>query len=532
MATKKTRTTTSSKKSLAHVAKKAKRKEATMQPHLIVEARAGTGKTTTLVEGLNIIRGNGTELTPSPQQDKVWTAMKKGPKPRSVLFCSFNKSIAEELADRVPEGCDAKTLHSHGYGAVKNEFGRLKRPNKFRTENIISEIKGKDIRELKKDNHQKIKSTADLVNLCKMNLVNGDDLEELSNLASHYDVETNGDEDEIFEMIPVILDKARDVEAHRYIDFADMIWLPVVLDLYIPKYDLLLVDEAQDLNPCQQELAMRTGKRLILCGDPKQAIYGFAGADTESMNRMEERLSDTDRGCKRLPLTVTRRCGRAIVQEANKVVSDFSYHEDNSEGMVDFCSMEDGNGNDYTASISQSDMVLCRVNAPLVSECFRLIKLNKRANIRGRNIGEGLIKLVKKLDADGVPDLVGKLDDWYHRESMKEGAKVNPSDTKLIALQDKKDCITHFLDSDGVETIDDLTTKIDYMFQDKREEGVIMFSSIHKAKGLEADNVYLIKTEKANIPHPMAKSAWAQEQEYNLLYVAITRAKNRLTYVS
>ena len=66
---------------------------------------------------------------------------------------------------------------------------------------------------------------------------------------------------------------------------------------------------------------------------------------------------------------------------------------------------------------------------------------------------------------------------------------------------------------------------------DGETDGVLL-SSIHKAKGLEADRVFLIEPEGAPVPHPMAKQDWEIEQEWNLRYVAITRAKKELIYVS
>ena len=54
-------------------------------------------------------------------------------------------------------------------------------------------------------------------------------------------------------------------------------------------------------------------------------------------------------------------------------------------------------------------------------------------------------------------------------------------------------------------------------------------STIHKAKGLEKDNIWILRPEL--MPHPMAKSAADKQQEINLCYVAITRAKKTLNYV-
>lgn len=508
-------------------------------PHLIVEARAGTGKTTTLVEGLKRVKGIQSTLTPSPQQAAVWDAMAlSAGKAQTVAFVAFNKSIAEELKTRVPAGCEASTMHSMGFKAVTRRFeGTRLKVNGYRVQDLISDLLGRDIRELRKYKMEMVSATEKLVGLCKMNLLEGT-ADELAELAAFYSVELNGSSSEVFGLVPRVLDRCKDVLRDGCLDFDDMIWLPVVLDLPVQKYDLLLVDEAQDLNRCQQQLALKAGRRLVLCGDPKQAIYGFAGADAESMPRMQQILSETERGCTHLPLTVTRRCGKAIVKEAQKIVPDFEAFEANPEGKISQMKMSgkrvnnvpQPDGADYTQSVVAGDFLLCRVNAPLVQQCFRFIKEGRKANIQGRDIGQGLISTVKKTKAETVEELTGKLSDWLHVETQKENAKRNPSEQRLITLQDRYDCLMCFVE--GATTVDAVIRKIEDVFTDSKTGDFIRLSPIHKSKGLEARRVFLLEPEGATVPHPMAKSQWAKEQEWNLRYVAITRAIEELVYVS
>jgi superfamily I DNA/RNA helicase len=61
-----------------------------------------------------------------------------------------------------------------------------------------------------------------------------------------------------------------------------------------------------------------------------------------------------------------------------------------------------------------------------------------------------------------------------------------------------------------------------------KPEGTLL-SSIHRAKGLEAKRVFILRSDL--LPHPMAKSEWAKGQEKNLSYVAKTRAIETLVYV-
>lgn len=528
-------------------------------PHLIVSALAGTGKTTTLVAGVRKVLGLPVSITPSPQQAKVWEAMEESKgKVQTICFTAFNKAIKEELEKRLPPGSVASTMHSLGNQAVSKTFGRVNLES-FRVQNIISEILERDIREIRKQNPVLIKATEDLVALCKQNLVGyserydtisgraQDEWEaDLDKLASHYEVELNGSREKVYDLVPKVLERCMDVKRDGCMDFNDMIWLPVVLNLPCFQYDILLWDEAQDGNKCQQKLAMKSGKRLILCGDVNQAIYGFAGADSESLPNMERILGETERGCKVLPLTVTRRCGKAIVEEAKKIVPGFEAHESNGPGKISHraydgvpfataATHDDGtrSGTEvhqtgYRYSVQSGDMILCRVNAPLVSQCFRFLKEGRKAVIQGRDIGQGLIRAIEKLHATGIPDLMSKITEWAYREAEKESAKRNPSDQKLIAIQDRRECLLTFCED--AKSVMAVTDKISSVFTDNSQDA-IRLSSIHRSKGLEAKRVFLLEPVGATVPHPMAKSAWQRRQELNLRYVAITRAIEELVYV-
>lgn len=531
----------------------------TVAPHLVITARAGTGKTTTLIEGLKAIQGETSEFTPSYQQAAIWEEMKKTSSDASACFVAFNKSIATELQDRVPEGVSAMTMHSMGCKSLRGQFPNSKF-NKWKTCNIIEHLTDQSSREIRKKCPEIIIATQKLVDLVRMNL-SDTDKDTLIKLAVHYDIDSNGSANKVLELVPQVVEERKDVTRWGY-DFADMIWIPVALDLPVTKYDLLLVDEAQDLNKCQQELAIKAGRRLIFCGDDRQAIYGFCGADSKSLTTLEQQLSSTDFGCVTLPLTVTRRCGKAIVAEAKKIVSDFEVHESNGEGAVKYAHFygkdttpdfdhgkNEGTIDDlplakrpYRPQVSEGDMILCRVNAPLVSECFKFLREGRKATIQGRNVAEGLTNTIKKLMSPtgkakdfsdmycSVLDLEVNLDAWKNREFDRENTKKNPNEDKLIRIQDKNNCLICFCEES--KTVGDVLKKIEEIFTDNKDNPGIKLSSIHKAKGLEAKRVFLIEPKGATVPHPMAKSDWQKDQEWNLRYVAITRAIEEIVFVS
>ncbi len=530
-------------------------------PHLVIIARAGTGKTTTNIEGIKYLKDLPVSVTPSPQQQAIWDSIAKSRGIAHTICCvAFNEPIAIELQRRVPPGCNAMTMHSMGFKAVARHFDLSgdNVVNQYRVQDIIAELLGRSIHEIRRRDSDLLKATEKLVSLCKMNLIlsSTNSLstfnEQLSRLAAHYDVDLNGQTDRIFDLVPRVLERCKDVTKDGCVDFADRIWLPIALDLNIFCYDLLLVDEAQDLNRCQQALALKAGRRLILCGDDRQAIYGWTGADSDSIPRMMKQLSLTDQGCEYLHLTVTRRCGKAIVREAQKIVPDFEAHESCCEGLVLLRQFEGSEEKtSYHRDVKDGDMILCRCNAPLVSECFKFLRQGRKANIQGRDVGQGLISTIRKLMKGPGPaigsgpqsppvshayssfeivDLLDRLCNWLHLETRKEHAKRNPSESHLIALQDKHDCIECF--TEGNTTVSQVIAAIEVIFTDDKDSTGIRLSSVHKAKGLEAKRVFILQPKGAEMPHKMAKSKWQIEQEWNCLYIAITRAIEELIYVS
>jgi len=529
---------------------------ATGVSNLVVKARAGTGKTTTLVQGVKgIVGGNPRELItdngpviiePMDQQALVWEEMAAGGKPRFMAFVAFNKSIATELKKRVPTECDASTMHGMGFKACLKRFNLMKgnEVHEHRVSDIIGEILGREPKDVRKDKPVVMSATQMLTSLVKSNLIDlkANAADALDTLASHYDVELRDDSrdysGEIFDLVPKVIERCLDVQRDGCIDFDDMMWLPVALNLPLFRYDLLMVDEAQDLNKCQQAFARRAGKRLILVGDDCQAIYGFAGADSESLPRMTALLGETAEGVKELPLTVTRRCGKKIVAEANKIVPDFQAWKDNPDGIVrnaryappdGYSGMSAKAQETYHGNVNYGDMVLCRLNAPLVNQCFKFIKEGRKAVIQGKNVGQGLISTLTKMNAVDLPELVNKLDNWRKNELLKENARRNPSESRLAGIQDKFDCLMCFTENaDGIPAV---IRKIESVFTDIAGEG-IRLSSIHKAKGLEAERVFFLRPKGAECPSPFAKSAWQGKQEKNLTYVAMTRAIKELIYVS
>lgn len=505
---------------LAEQAAKVAKNDEGLGSHLLINARAGTGKTFSVIEGVKRILGTPSNVVGSAQQETIWEAMEEGSKPGSICFVSFNRAIAQELAKRVPIGSESSTLHAFGRSICQKAYKLGKDDVKgYKTELLLEDYLGVDIWDYRKKNSLFVNAVSRLVSLCKLTLTEPDE-ESLLGLAARYEVDLDKPQ-KIFETVPVILEKAQ--TKTDLIDFDDMLWLPIVNNLLQkPIYDLLLVDESQDLNPCQQQFVLKAGKRLVLVGDPKQAIYGFAGADTRSMERMKETLAETPRGVKEFPLTKTRRCGKAIVELAKTLVPDFEAYIKNPPGEIKTIL-----DSEITDNLRDTDMVVCRMNGPLIQLAFKLLKQERKVTIQGRDFGDNLVKFIKGLNAESVVDLVAKVESFTQREVEKQNRRKFPSENAIIALTDRQETIICL--TEGAISVQDILNKIDKIFSDASGEG-IKLSSIHKSKGLEARRVFIISPEM--LPHPMAKSAESKEQELNLKYVAITRAIYELIWVT
>lgn len=282
----------------------------------------------------------------------------------------------------------------------------------------------------------------------------------------------------------------------------------------------VLVHNCQDLNRVQFELIKKIcnkNTRVILVGDKKQAIYGFRGADSNSMNNLKEYFK-----AKEFPLSISYRCPKAVVKLAQEIVDDIECSPTAKNGVVE--NIEQNKINDLA---EDGNLILCRTNAPLVQVCFSLIRDGKKATIMGRDIGKNLIKIIDKYTVVNLNDLNSRILNLrsLHFEKLdmiEQGKYDKKRKNSLIAQVDACDTILAL--SENVETIDELKHSINRIFTNDRQG--IVCSTVHKAKGLEANIVFIIKYEL--MPHPMATEDEEVEQEMNIKYVAITRAKETL----
>jgi superfamily I DNA/RNA helicase len=459
--------------------------------NLVVVARAGTGKTTTIIEGIN-----------------------RAPE-TNILLCAFNKRIAEELTNRISNpNAKAQTLHSIGFAAVRRYWSGLRVcSNGERADGLAEKVCGIKTPDVVKRLVSKLHSKAREINPHARNVGDITDL--------LYAFECEPDETWQAAGYDAAFVERKSLEAMELaatvkpvqtgIDFADMIFLPVRNGWLAKQFDLVVVDEAQDMTVAQLEIAQGISKgRIAVVGDDRQAIYGFRGADSNSLSRLKTELNAVE-----LKLTVTYRCGQNIVAEARNLVNDFECGASH-EGVVDSLNIDA-----MLKDISNGDFLLSRTNAPLVSTAFALIRSGKRARIAGRDIGAGLKAIVRKLNRGhiGIETMIERIEAWREREVRRFA--VAKREAQIEQTNDKAE--TLLVVAHESKSVADMESRIDGLFTDDGlgQAGIITCSSVHRSKGLEANRVFVLEftLKGGNI------------EEENIQYVAVTRAKNHLTMV-
>lgn len=463
--------------------------------NIAVRARAGTGKTTTAVEMIK----------------RCSARMGR------ILYAAFNRDIKDAVKPKLAglKNVDVKTLHGVGYGILLQ----------YDPATTLDEEKGmrlaRDV--APNDAPQKfVTAIKKAAAYFKSNMIdNADDGEGLL-IDAEIDADPWANEHELAQLALKAMHSASQMVG--LVDFDDQVWLAVQLGLRSKwGYDLVVIDEAQDTNESQFRLcvsALKPGGIIAIVGDEKQAIYQFRGADESTYAKLVERL-----GAKVYPLTRTYRCAQSIVTEANKYVPDLEARPNAPAGIVRSISPVE-----MRTLMKPGDFVLSRSNAALVEQCTAAIRAGIKSNIQGRDLGESLAALVRKARCDDIEELIEYVEAWRVKEVEKRMAK----DRDTQPVLDRAACLLAF--ADGAKSIPEMLRNIAIMFEDTRDAHRVVFSTTHRAKGLERERVFVLRDTYLK-PRPFLdafgeKQFGVTNEEKNLYYVAVTRAISELYLVT
>lgn len=477
--------------------------------HVVIEAVAGSGKSFTL-------------------RLLAYVLTLAGPAFRG-LAVAFNRSIADELREKM-KGTNfwAKTMHGQAFYNLSRAFPAIEfAPNDRKYRDIteafvagLAEAKGWKGETGKVKAREAQKALVALASHVRLNLVDPRNLEAVEALAIHHGIEAEGLAEHVAD---VIAEGNRQAEA-GVIDFDDMLYLPLLWRVRFTKFAVILADECQDFNPAQLEVILRSlapGGRIFFVGDRKQAVYGFAGADHRSFQAIIERSKATV-----LPLSVTYRCPVSHVRLAQAIVPQIQAAPGAAEGVVRTVRRDD-----IAKHVQKGDLIMCRTNAPLVALCIELIAQRVQARVKGSDIGGRMISILRKVEViDGFQFAkLGTYIDLWAKGQIDYLTQKGASDSQVAGVYDMRDALDTCASSfTSARSINDLAAEIEALFAD--ETAAVWLSSVHRAKGLESQQTFILRPELMPLQFP-DQQPWELEQEHNLRYVALTRSKGTLNFV-
>lgn len=464
----------------------------------VVQAVAGSGKTSTLRLAAEAARVR-------------------------VKAVCFNKDAATHLARKMPPNADCSTLHSVGlraWGRSDVSGEKSKRIFKWLQE------RGSVPRWLQPSKVCKVVGLAKNEGLVPQDSIGmsglvADTTEQWQALLDHYGVET----DERVTM-PILVDAASQVLkesikwGRKIVDFDDMLYLPTLTDgCTFPTSPWVFVDELQDVSGLQREMVLRMvagGGRFLGVGDRAQAIYGFRGADVTSMDTIARRTAAVE-----MPLSTCYRCPKSVIALAQEIVPQIEATADAEEGLVE-------HRDDFKLSEIQADhLIVCRNRAPMVKLAYRLLGIGAPVRILGRSTGDGLVTYIEHFNCRYVEDMLDALD----RATTKAIARAQKRDDEAAIDEaiDRQETIRAIAEGCNAEETAALCNQVRGLFSGDGK-GKVMVGTIHAVKGLEADHVWFL--DEHLIPSRGARLEWQRQQEQNLRYVAITRARKSLRFIN
>lgn len=310
------------------------------------------------------------------------------------------------------------------------------------------------------------------------------------------------------------------------IDYNDQVYLPVVLGIKCFQNDLLIVDEAQDLSVANKyliNLCLKKNGVLVLVGDDYQCIYAWRGCE---VNGLSKTLARTHLNPVATPLTYNWRSGKQIIEFAQEICPD----------------IQCGNGKEASvtaAPLSKFEVltlegdvaVLSRLRAPLIGYAIECLKADKPFTFKMslKFITDNIKMVCNKDDSLSIRAFKRRLHAWI--DARRELYEQQDADTALEELEDFAAIMETLLEkvrttdkvSDLIQVVKDLDARI------KEADGSLHLSTIHGSKGLEWETTYVIGYEEIG---NRARKEWKQVEARNLRFVAATRAKTNLVFLS
>ena len=520
-------------------------------PHdnMIIEASAGSGKTQTALMLLS------------------------NTKTRDI-YVAFNTGVADEFKKKIKnKNVKVSTVHALAYSFMvyniselyvkaKIDYGKPTL-NNFKIYNIVDKIIEKQFGKIDFNSRVFLRQNFyDLYNLCRLCLVNFGDLEHIHDLIEDHEifkVYSKNDNDklkvpelsQISQVLSLINAESLDeFERLGTIDFTDMLYITY---WYIKNkkwkvpywgfYQNVIIDEHQDQNQLQTSFLFFIKKkdgRYVIIQDRYQAIYFFAGADAKGAEMAYKIYAP----CAEFKLPICYRCPKSHL---NYVKKQFPYINIKPRDDAPIGDIKHINKDEIPKYISPGDMVISRKNSWLGSVIYDLLKHNFKIYMEDKELITNLKKLVnykkypqfgdfKKYLDKQIADYKDAVKTQKNKSAELSGEEFTKTFNQVVEINSKIDnvkllrqiCKYYSSNNSNSSATMKLTDYIDNLLSQEYNEESIRITSVHKAKGLEAENVFVLNEGEVC----KAISFDQIQQEKNLSYISLTRAKNNLYLVS
>ncbi|MCH2047385.1 MAG: UvrD-helicase domain-containing protein [Trichodesmium sp. ALOHA_ZT_67] len=512
---------------------------------LLIEALAGTGKSTMLAEIAKVLKSENLS-------------------PLECRFVVFGRKNKQDLTDKLSEikwDKSVQTLNSLGYEMLRDALGKSHkqfRLNNGKYEKIAQDkgyldsynkwgekIPGKLPVENRKGDLAIISKAGFVDLLDKMRLhcyfldeISSDDVWEIAN---KYGIEIYKNSlGEITEAVCDILEAGLNDGINKLnIDFLDQIWLlwhdqnvyKNVFNKWSNKLKVISIDECQDTDLLQIEfiklLHKSSNNFIIAVGDRFQAIYSFRGCLTDGIDVIAKKFN-----CDKMPLTTNWRCGKKHL----KLVRDIYPHIDIKPAPTapdgEIRIIKENHFLDIfdSADMSLSFFGICRKNAPLLIFAIRLLTAGYPARIKDRNLGAKLLNKVKEVVRGNydVNTFLSQVDNWFKFQANSiNRLPEKVQNQRLTELRDYRDCLVAFFAKFQPKSLNDWKTEIDKIFDESTTtKKIIDLYTIHSGKGGEGHYTFIIYPENMPIEFEKQSTEERQQEQHNI-YVALTRCLTR-----
>lgn len=430
-------------------------------PAVLVNAIAGSGKTSTLME-LARKYDNG-------------------------LYLAFNKAIVKDVLDKLPVGWSCKTFNAMGLAITKKHLPKAKvNFNKYKQSKFNL-----------------------AVNLAQFHMCMDGNVSEHS-----WGITANR-----FSLSKYLINEAIDILKQGQADTTqisgeDMMQYPINNGWLSDKYDVVLVDECQDLNPQQISfLACIPTDKIVFVGDKNQAIYGFRGSDPEALNKIINTYAPDE-----FEMNESFRCPVNIIDKVNHIVPNM--YSAKTGGQVEHV-------RHYDVVYDDECFILSRVNAKLIKLAYTFIKSKQHFSIGST--------FIRQLEFDLKPFLRNTSDLLSLKQKIvqkfqQELNKAKQNKWSIAPVENKYEALLAIVEDSA--DLAEVTTFINSLKIHADGSSARKLMTIHAAKGLETDHVYFLDVGVIDYLKNKTDISWKKQEEDNLYYVACTRALSKLTFVN